>query len=659
VVFKFQVAPSADYSVQASPTFTQKFTSRLASVTAQFPGLGPVLPQFTAVDQNRLEQLLDSAGHSQGAPQQMFEYLKYYTAAVPAGVNARIVAAAFQPSDTLGLEYAVAEVSGEGGAYAADPREIYQHYWNPRPQGIGRNAIAGHSGGDGLGAKVGVVGLGFQPAHPEGFGHVLLVHGVHSSAVEDIAHGNATLGILCAPLNATGIAGASSTAARVYYASALLADGSQDIPNALLTLVDQLSPGDVIQIELQTARDAALPSSMWHMPIEVEDSIWQVIRLATALGIAVVEPAGNGDRDLDLAAMPAGYRALSRTVLGAEDSYAVLVGASMDTSGVAAAERWNYGTDDWGDPVGSNYGSRVDCFGPGQNVYSCWYNAGVSPYYVSDYWGSFNGTSSATAVVAAAALLLISQARAERAGGWPSVLQQRWLISDTATNTPSFDPTKDRIGAMPDLLAAAKAMIAGLPDLYIREDAADQGAPNNAATMTSPDILLRPVSEGDESADLSAGGALVNGADVSIRLAAGADIHVYARGTNRGTADASNVMITVYWTDPDTMKATDEWSKIGSATIAKIPSGSLIACSPPILWKKESLPGGKRCLLMAVLDHSSDPTVGLPSLNATAVAAIAPGGTVLELVSSYSGSQNNVALRLFTMLETKKSKDGS
>src|SRR5512140_894502 len=61
-------------------------------------------------------------------------------------------------------------------------------------------------------------------------------------------------------------------------------------PDAILDAASYLKLGDVMLLEMQTADN---DSALW--PIEVEDAEFDAIRLATAMGITVVEPAGNGD----------------------------------------------------------------------------------------------------------------------------------------------------------------------------------------------------------------------------------------------------------------------------------------------------------------------------------------------------------------------------
>jgi len=604
-------------------------------------------PHYTAVSENRLLKLIDQTGHTQNAPAQGLDYLKYYAMIVPASASAGKVAESFQPLVGTELDYAIVEVRGSG-ASPAEPLESAQKYWNIPPTGICRTASLAAVGSDGSNVTIGVLGLAYNAAHPENFSTVQHIFGSLSTAAEDIAHGNATLGILCAPVNLTGIVGAATNPRKVLYASALQADGTHDIANALLALIDLLGAGDVLCIELETAAGGS-PKELWHKPVEISDSVWQMIRLATALGIAVVEPAGNGDADLDdpsaiaaISGSAAGYRAVSRTLLGAEDSQAVLVGASRDTDGVAAASRWTGDTGAYGEALGSNYGSRLDCFGPGQSVCTCWHNAGVFPYQ-SDYWGSFNGTSSATAIVGAATLLLSSIAQGVAGLASLSTLQLRWLLSDAGNNSLSYNPSVDRIGVMPDLCAIRSVRLSAIPELYSRDYAGDTGLAHGDTTLSSPDIILWPASAGDVSSDFAEGGILADA--VVSHWVLSEDLNVFVRVKNRGTADAASVSVTVSWSDPDTMISASAWTPIGSATIAIVPAGDTLTCAPAITWKKESFPTGKKVLFLAVVNHASDPAPALPLLTATEAAAVGPA-SLLDFLKRFTGANNSVAMLL-------------
>ena len=156
-----------------------------------------------------------------------------------------------------------------------------------------------------------------------------------------------------------------------------------------------------------------------------------MIRLATALGIIVVEAGGNGGEDLDLVTNPGGDNFFDPSDPWFRDSGAIIVGAAS-----AAAPHTRLGF--------SSHGARVDCYGWGNGVHTC--GDGWTGTSTTAYTGSFSGTSSASPIIAGAALAV--QGLVEiRAGLRLSPAQMRAVLTDPATSTPSDDPPVDRIGS--------------------------------------------------------------------------------------------------------------------------------------------------------------------------------------------------------------------
>src|SRR6185295_4681179 len=106
-----------------------------------------------------------------------------------------------------------------------------------------------------------------------------------------------------------------------------------------------LAAGDVLLLEVQRRL----------LPTEVDEADFDAIRLASGLGVLVVEAAGNGGFDLDLSSDLDIRRSLRRGAPDFLDSGAILVGAAR--AGLPH-DRAPF----------SNYGSRLDCFGWGESV---------------------------------------------------------------------------------------------------------------------------------------------------------------------------------------------------------------------------------------------------------------------------------------------------
>ena len=195
-----------------------------------------------------------------------------------------------------------------------------------------------------------------------------------------------------------------------------------------------LAPGDVLLIELQEHD---------FTPIETDPAVFSAITAATARGITVIEPGGNGPGngslgrffDLDTFEVPSrGFRALSRS--DGLDSGAVIVAAcrSGKVPGTTARSPMNF----------SPRGRRIDCFAYGEDELVTSTDPGQ--LYVTYR----RGTSGASALIAGIAVSVQGIAKgilSRRLS--PSELRQ--LLGARTLNTPSDAPAADRIGVMPDL----------------------------------------------------------------------------------------------------------------------------------------------------------------------------------------------------------------
>jgi subtilisin family serine protease len=256
------------------------------------------------------------------------------------------------------------------------------------------------------------------------------------------AHGTAVVGVVASKENGIGMVGIAPDVERIYTAS-LAGIG---VANAIERAQAKLRPGDVLLIELHGVG----PRGRW-LPMEFWDDIFDVIEVATARGVIVVEAAGNGGEDLDHSF----YRGkFDRNV---RDSGAIMVGAGAPArGGFVDRSRLDF----------SNYGKRVDVQGWGYRVATLDYgdlqNCGPKDRKYTD---AFGGTSSASPVVAGAAILLSSIYRQQTGGVLPPKTVRRIL---SETGSPQTDgphgPKTQHIGPRPDLKRALEAMDA-LPEM--------------------------------------------------------------------------------------------------------------------------------------------------------------------------------------------------
>lgn len=306
-----------------------------------------------------------------------------------------------------------------------DPRSASQGYLDAAPVGIDARWAWGLADGEG----VGFVDLeqGWTLNHEDlAAANVGLISGV-SAAYH--GHGTAVLGQVVGVDNTLGIVGMAPRAhARVV--SQYRTANTYSTAEAILSAAQSMNAGDVLLLEAQT-----FFNGQSNLPVEVETLTFDAIRQAVNAGIVVVEAAGNGGHDLDAFADLANRQRLNRASSDFRDSGAIMVGAA---SSAAPHARLGF----------SNFGSRIDCFGWGENIATT--GDGWQGTSTTAYTSSFGGTSGASPMVASAALLMQSWGKKRQQPPYtPEALRD--LLSAQATNTASGNPAVDRIGVMPNL----------------------------------------------------------------------------------------------------------------------------------------------------------------------------------------------------------------
>ncbi|MEV7004876.1 S8 family serine peptidase [Streptosporangium sp. NPDC051022] len=254
-----------------------------------------------------------------------------------------------------------------------------------------------------------------------------------------VGHGTAVAGVIGAQDdNGVGIAGIAP--------HATLHLTGADVPDVVAYATAHSSPGDVILYETAMVVDTSGRMYPW----ELDSGIYDQTVLATAAGVTVVEAAGNGGNDLD---DPTDTNAT--TLMGRPDSGAVIVGAGAPPSPGGTNCMGSTPPAELTALSFSTYGSRVDIQGYG----ACVATLGIPGYQDLTptetnpnklYTPYFNGTSSASAVVAGVVADL--QGVAKAASGVLTTSQVRSTLKLTGTAQATGDP--HHIGPRPDLHAA-------------------------------------------------------------------------------------------------------------------------------------------------------------------------------------------------------------
>lgn len=336
--------------------------------------------------------------------------------------------------------------------------EHHQGYVGPAPGGIDAPA-AWRRGVRGQGVWFADVEGGWNAKHEDLPGD-RIVHASGRVITDPMwrMHGTAVLGEVVGRDNGKGVVGLAPDVERVFTSSI----GGQSVADALDGAAERLRAGDVLLIELQGTGPRAR-----FLPVEWWDDNYDAIRAATQRGIVVIEAAGNGGEDLDRST----YKGkLSRS---GRDSGAIMVGAGgPPRAGYRDRARLDF----------SNYGTRVDVQGWGRKVATLDYGDLQSCKHPDDrayadrhYTNEFAGTSSASPIVAGAAVLLESWSKRER--GKPLAPE---VVRDLLqrTGTPQADgiggSSSSAVQASAAQASAAQQNIGPRPDLARALDALER-----------------------------------------------------------------------------------------------------------------------------------------------------------------------------------------
>jgi serine protease len=409
------------------------------ALDAALSGVGVAAPRFRRLH-SRSEEALDRerAEAEAESGEQAADRNLYFQVDVPAGASAAIVADALNKLSFI-------EYASPAPRPAPSPTDISPKTPNFKPDqgylkgrargGVGALSPKDYPGADGKGMRFADVEYSWQLDHEDleiPNGRILPSLAELDDPFDNRNHGTAVLGEVVGKANKYGVTGLAP-AAFTYLAAANTFSGDYNPADAIGLAADKLRPGDVILIEQQywtcgfTGGDA-------YGPLETLQDVFDEIKIATGRGIVVVEAAGNGELDLDA---PACNGQFNRNV---RDSGAIIVGAG------SAGGRVKLGF--------SSFGSRVDVQGWGENVtttgYGNLFNPGDERQW---YTAEFNGTSSASPIVAGAALQI--QGVLKACGEKPlKAKAMRKLLVDTGAKQLGGG---GKIGPLPQILDALKA----------------------------------------------------------------------------------------------------------------------------------------------------------------------------------------------------------
>lgn len=405
-----------------------------------------------------------------------------------------------------------------------------------------------------------------------------------------------------------------------------------NVPVAVLEAVLRSEFGDVILLEDQTPKPEGRIDTPENLPVELCPGVFDIIRIATAVGVIVIEPAGNADiqpigsanpgvhprRLVKVEGTPTSPQPGELPPIKMPDSGAIIVGASNST--------------DLTPKDYSNFGNRVDVFawgddvcttGPGKDFELPVVLAALQKQYrpdttatVDDTRRPFNGTSAAGALIAGVVMLL--QSIAQKRGSRYSPVQMRKLLKQGGT--PSSGSKTDYIGVMPNLEAILD--LDNIPfgsDIFIRRTGSDTGLPipapveasldqEIARLSASPDIFISASADGSGPPDYhlivpgeretSSGQLIKNFLSVGVR--------------NRSRPRAEGVKVTLYWSKLSTCQFPASWSRNTIHTFVfdtAVTADSTLVKSQSFVWNGQGLPSesSEDFCLIAIATSPSDP----------------------------------------------------
>jgi subtilisin family serine protease len=375
---------------------------------------------------------------------------------LPEGVSAAEAIDAFNALDIV--EIAAPVPIGPPAPTPPDfgPKQGDHH---PSPVGVDAHGPWDALGARGSGVKVCVIDYWYNSTHQD-LPSVTLLGNPPPAFNDD--HGTASIGVVAALDNGWGTTGLAP-ASTLYFAAAEEPQGNWDVSAAIVNALGGLGSGDVILIEQQWFGPCSNPVNPCYVnngntqyglvPVEWRPFEYNAILTATGLGVTVIEAAGNGEQDLDNAVYtvddPNSPEVENHDPFN-NDSGAIIVGAG-------AAPQWPF----FGSDVArsrlwfSNYGSRLNLQGWGELVPTVGYGSAYNAEGMDlNYTTTFDGTSSAAAVVAGAAAVLQSAYKQSTGGVLSPAALRSALVSTGAAQQAGTYPTSQNIGPLPDVNAA-------------------------------------------------------------------------------------------------------------------------------------------------------------------------------------------------------------
>lgn len=329
--------------------------------------------------------------------------------------------------------------------------EPSQGYLYDAPNGIGAEEVWSQAGAKGKGITICDIEGNWNRKHEDLPTGIALLGG---TVIDDLGwrnHGTAVLGEMVSISDAKGCVGISHQAKAAVQSTII--SGVFNTAGAINNAASQLKAGDVILIELQAVGG---PNGKF-VAMQFWSDIFTAIKAAVDKGIVVVEAAGNGDENFDLAAF-------NGTGLQ-KDSGAIVVGAGVPPTNHVDFDGFGPTLPSYaslGVPRSriffSNYGKIVNVQAWGWHVTSLGYGdaqggASENTWYTL----RFSGTSSASPIVTGAVACIQGRAKAKNGSPLtPKKVRDILIATGTPQQAGPGVPLTQNIGPQPNLVEAMK-----------------------------------------------------------------------------------------------------------------------------------------------------------------------------------------------------------
>ena len=435
---------------QVNDYFLEHHVVSWPQMLRDFPGIR-ISRLFTTLEPAKIFELVNEA-KNRNSFYKPPNFLTYYAIDLPEKFDREKLLNEIWKDQNIEYAYGECGPTDPPTVDASDDRSSqWQGYLKAAPLGIDAMYAWNKPGGDGNG-NVGFIDIeqGWNLDHVDLPDPPIGI--ISGENFDYFSHGTGVLGIILAQDNDSGCVGITPNINkgktgvisqarptigprnRIIHVTADQGKLVYNTSDAITDAIHHLEFGDVILLESQIFLDRG-PSASFFYPSEVESAIFNVIKLATSLGIIVIEPAGNGPgRNLDLFQDDSSKFVLDINSGDFKDSGAIMVGSSG--SAVPHARE-----------ATSNFGNRIDCYAWGENIKTT--GRDTASHSRTGYNSNFSGTSGASAIIAG---LVIAIQSMREAAGKPrySPGEMREILRNRSNGTDS-ESAADIIKVMPDL----------------------------------------------------------------------------------------------------------------------------------------------------------------------------------------------------------------